>query len=77
MASGTMNFTDKLIDILIGVLLFTALFGVIIAGFNGVTWSALNIAGTVYNMSWAPYVIVLLIVIGLVYFALKFVRGKQ
>lgn len=58
--------TEKLIDVLLALVIFCALITVIITSINGVTWSALNIAGTVYNFAWAPYVIVLVIIVALV-----------
>lgn len=70
-----MKFVDKIIDVLIALVLFSALFGVVITtGLNPTTfsWKALNLGGTVYDMSWAPFVIGILIVIGLVYLVYKY-----
>lgn len=60
------GFTEKLLDVLIAVVLFFALIGVIITATNssGFTWDAVNVAGTSRDLSWAPYIIVLVIVVG-------------
>lgn len=70
--------TEKLIDVLLAIVIFCALITVIITSVNGVTWSALNIAGTEYNMAWAPYVIVLVLVVGLVVLVYRYIlKGKK
>lgn len=60
------GFTEKILEVLIALVLFFALIGVIITSTNSSSfdWSAVNIGGTVTNLSWAPYVIVLVVVVG-------------
>lgn len=62
------GFVEKLLDVLIAVIIFFALVGVIITSTNSssFSWSAVNVAGAEYNLSWAPYIIVLVIVVGAV-----------
>lgn len=71
------GFTNKLIDILLAIVIFVALLGVIVTSLNGFTWSAVNIGGTVYNMAWAPYIVVILLVVGLVYLTYKYLFSKH
>lgn len=75
-----MQFVDKMIDILIALILFSALFGVVLTtGLNPTqfSWKALNFGGTVYDLSWAPFVIGILIVIGVVYLVYKNFLSKK
>lgn len=62
------GFTEKILDVLIAVVLFFALIGVIITSTNssGFTWSAVNVGGSVKDLSFVPYIIVLVILIGVV-----------
>ena len=62
-----MEIMTKLLDILLAIVIFGALFGFIITSLNGVSWASINAGGTVVNLSFAPYIIVLLTVVGLVY----------
>jgi len=73
-----MDIMKNLLDILLAVVIFGALFGFIITSINGVTWYYTNsswIGGTltgstysgVLDLRFAPYILVLLTVIGLVY----------
>lgn len=68
--------TENLVDILIGIVIFIALFGFILTSLNGFTWSAVNAGGTVVNLSWAPYVLVILLVVGLVYLGFRMIKKK-
>jgi hypothetical protein len=67
------GFTEKLLDALIAVIMFFALIGVIISSTNtaGFAWSAVNIGGTSTNLSFVPYILVLVIVIGAVILVYK------
>lgn len=65
---------DSLIEVLIGVVIFVALFGVIITSINDFDWAAVNVSGTVTDFSWAPYILVLLLVVGLVYMGYKVIK---
>ena len=69
--------TNMLIDILIGVVIFVALVPVILTSVNGFNWTAVNVGGTIYNFQWVSYVLILAIMLGLVYYALKFLKKKQ
>ena len=60
------GFTEKILDVLIAVVLFFAIIGVILTSTTGLNWSAINVGGTVTNLSFVPYLIVLIIVIGVV-----------
>jgi len=71
------GFTEKILDVLIAVVIFFALIGVIVSATIGLTWSALNIGGTVYNLSWVPYVIVLVILVGAVVLVYRFMLKKK
>jgi cytochrome c biogenesis factor len=69
---------DKLLDVLLGIVIFVALFGFIVTSLNGFDWAHINAGGTIVNLSFAPYVIVLVIVIGLVYLVYeKFYHKKK
>lgn len=62
------GFTEKILDVLIAVVIFFALIGVIITSTNSAsfTWDAVNVGGTSYNLSWVPYILVLIILVGAV-----------
>jgi polyferredoxin len=69
---------DKLLDVLLGIVIFVAIFGFIVTSLNGFDWANINAGGTIVNLSFAPYVIVLVIVIGLVYLVYeKFYHKKK
>ena len=59
---------DILMDILVGFAILGALFGIIIGFLNptAFSWSALNIGGTVYSFIWVPYLLAILVVVGVV-----------
>lgn len=57
------DYVDKLILVLLGLVIFFALIGVIISQSNTVNWAALNVGGQTVNLSFAPYVIILVVVI--------------
>jgi len=67
---------DKLLDVLIGVVIFVALFGVILTNINGFDWTAVNVSGTIYNFAWAPFILVILLVVGLIYLGYKMISKK-
>jgi uncharacterized membrane protein len=71
------GFTEKILDVLIAVVIFFALIGVIVSATIGLNWGALNIGGTVYNLSWVPYVIVLVILVGAVVLVYRFMLKKK
>ena len=72
------GFTEKLLDVLLAVIIFFALIGVIIGATNGtLDWGAVNISGTLYDLSWVPYVLVLIIVVSAVVLVVKYMRGKH
>ena len=60
------GFVEKILDVLIAMAVFFALIGVIVGFTNGLNWGALNIGGTVVNFAWFPYVLIILIVVGVV-----------
>jgi len=66
-----MDVMDSLLDVLIGIVIFVALFGFIVTSLNGFDWAHINAGGTVVDLGFAPYVIVLVIVLGLVYLVYK------
>jgi uncharacterized membrane protein len=67
---------DKLLDVLIGVVIFIALFGVILTNINGFDWANVNVSGTIYDFTWAPFILVILLVVGLVYLGYKMISKK-
>lgn len=73
---GKAPMLDTLIEVLIGVVVFIALFGFIITSLNGFDWTAVNVSGTAYDFSWAPYILVILLVVGLVYLGYRMVSKK-
>lgn len=60
------GFTEKILDVALGAVIFFALITVILTATNGIAWSAVNVGGTNYNLAWFPYVLVLCIVVGCV-----------
>lgn len=68
--------TEKLLDILIGLVIFFALLGVIVTATGTIAWATLNIGGTVYNLAWAPYIIVLVIVVAVVVLTYRYMLKK-
>ncbi len=71
------NVTNKLLDALLGLIIFFALLGVIISATNTVEWGALNVGGTVYDLDWVPFVLVLIIIVGIVVLVYAHMRGKK
>lgn len=73
------GFVDKILDVLIAVVIFFALIGVILGATNtgGLTWSALNIAGTSRDFSWVPYILVLVILVGVVFIVYRYMLRKK
>jgi len=73
-----MDLMEVLLDTLIGIVVFVALFGFIVTSLNGFDWSNINAGGTIVNLSFAPYIIILVIVLGLVYLVYnKFLKKKK
>lgn len=66
-----------LLDNLLAVVIFTALFGVIISGFTAFNWGVVNIGGTNYNLYWVPLVIVFVIIAGVIYAIKNSVTKKK
>jgi hypothetical protein len=58
--------TTILLDVLLGLIIFFALLGVIITQTNTLGWSTLNVGGSIYNLNWVPFVLVLIIVLGII-----------
>lgn len=73
------GFTEKILDVLIALVIFFALLGVIVTATNptSFTWSAMNIGGTNYNLAWAPYIIVLVIVVGAVVLVYRYMLKRK
>lgn len=74
------GFTEKILDVLIAVVLFFALIGVIITSTNssGFTWSAVNVGGSSKDLTFVPYIIVLVIVIGAIVLVYRYMlKGKR
>lgn len=68
---------NNLLDVLLAVVIFVALFGFILTSLNGFDWANIDAGGaSTIDLSFAPYVIVLVIVIGLVYLVYKHSVGK-
>lgn len=72
-----MRYADELIDLLIALVLFGALFPVITEQINNIGLDAINVSGTVRNFSWAGYVIVILVLFGVVYLAMNQYKNKK
>lgn len=74
------GFTEKILDVLIAVVIFFALIGVIISATNssGFTWSAINVGGATKDLSWVPYILVLVILVGAVVLVYRYMlKGKK
>ena len=73
------GFTEKILDVLIAVVIFFALIGVIITSTNTATfvWGAVNVGGTVYNLAWVPYILVLVILVGAVVLVYRYMLSKK
>lgn len=71
------DFGEKMLTVLIAVVLFFALIGVIIGQTTSLSWNALNIGGTTVNLSFVPYVLVLVIVIGVIILAYRYMLKKN
>jgi len=73
------GFTEKIIDVLLAIVIFFALIGVIITATNSASfvWSAVNIGGTVYDVSWVPYIMVLLILVGVVVLVYRYMIKRK
>lgn len=63
-----MDIANVLIDVLIGFAFLSALFGIVIGFLNPSTfsWAALNIGGTIYNFAWVPYILGILVIVGVI-----------
>ena len=72
------GFVEKVLDVLLALIIFFALLGVILDATNTVSWSALNIGGSVKNFAWVPYVLVLVILIAVVILVYRyFLKHKK
>lgn len=71
------GFTEKILDVLIAVVLFFALVGVIITSTTGLNWASVNVGGTITNLSFVPYLIVLVICIGVVVLVYRYILGHK
>jgi len=71
------GFTEKLLDVLLAIIIFVALFGVIIASFAGVTWDNITLGGTSYNLGWFPFVVVIIIVVSVVVLIYRYMLKKH
>ena len=71
------GFTEKILDVLIAVVLFFALVGVILTSTTGLNWSVVNIGGTNTNLSFVPYLIVLIICIGVVVLVYRYMLSSK
>lgn len=71
-----MDLTGKTLDIVIAVVIVFALLPVIITSSNGTTWGAVNLGGTVYDLSWFPFVLLLVIIAGIVILVYRHYKHK-
>ena len=73
------GFTEKIIDVLLAVVIFFALIGVIVTATNSATfvWSAVNIGGTVYSLTWVPYIMILMILVGAVVLVYRYMIKRK
>jgi hypothetical protein len=72
------GFTEKILDVLIACVIFFALIGVIVGSTNSsVTWSALNVGGTIKDFSYVPYILILVILVGAVLLVYNYMLKKK
>lgn len=71
------GFTEKILDVLLAIVIFVALFGVIVTSFAGVTWDNLSIGGTTYNLGWFPFVVILVIIVAVVVLVYRHMLHKK
>jgi len=71
-----MGYADVLIDALISLVIFGALFPIINTTINGIGLDTINVSGTVRDFSWAGYLMMLGILFGAVYVAMGQIKKK-
>lgn len=70
---------EKLLDVLIAIVMFFALIGVIFTSANpsSLNWGVVNVGGTNYNLTWVPYILILVILVGAVILVYKYMVDKK
>jgi len=71
-----MDYANKLIDVLISVVVFGAMFPIINTSVNGLGLDNITVGATQYDFSWAGYLLVLGLIFGLVYLAMSQFKKK-
>lgn len=73
------GFTEKILDVLIAIVIFFALIGVIITSTNssGFLWSAVNVGGSSKDLTWVPYILVLVILVGAVVLVYRYMLKNK
>lgn len=77
MAGKGLDITDMLVDILVGAVIFGALFPTVNTAIGDMGIDNVTLFGTAYDFSWAGYLLVLAIILTLVYVAVGYIRKKK
>jgi len=72
-----MKYVTELVEVLLGVVIFGALFPVINIALGTTGLDNVTLFGTSYDFSWVGYIIVLALVIGLLYFGFRQIKHKK
>lgn len=71
-----MKYANTLIDVLIAVVVFGALFPIINTAIGGIGLDNITVGATTYDFSWVGYLLVLGLLFGLVYLAMDQFKKK-
>lgn len=72
-----MKYVTELVEVLLGVVIFGALFPVINTALETTGLDNVTLFGTSYDFSWVGYIIVLALVIGLLYFGFRQLKQRK
>lgn len=72
-----MKYVTELVEVLLGIVIFGALFPVINTALSSTGLDNITLFGTSYDFSWVGYIIVLALVIGLLYFGFKQIKKAK
>lgn len=77
MADISGKMTTLLVDLLVVAVIFTALFPVVNTEINSMGLDNITLFGTVYDFSWAGYLLILGVIFVIVYYSIGFIKKKK
>ena len=72
-----MKYANELIEVLVSVVIFGALFPVINTNLTAIGLDNVSVAGTYYDFSWIVYILVLGLLFTLMWLGIRGFKGKN